>query len=135
DPARARAGGAAGGGTQDHGRQRAPDVRHRAEALRHARARVLQPPRLVPQDRGHRPRVRPAHRAGLRSAMPTDSRQPFPVFDSDSHLLETAAVWDRYLESEYRVLARTWFWHAEGEAGPYTILNGRPAPGLPLGNI
>jgi predicted TIM-barrel fold metal-dependent hydrolase len=67
--------------------------------------------------------------------MPTDTRQPFPVFDSDSHLLETAAVWERYLESEYRVLARTWFWHAEGEAGPFTILNGRQAPGLPLGNI
>ena len=59
----------------------------------------------------------------------------FPVFDSDSHVVEPPAVWDEYLDSAYRVMARTWFWHESGAVGPHTVLNGRPVPELPTPNL
>ncbi len=66
----------------------------------------------------------------------TEKREKtFPVLDADSHVLEPQALWTDYLEPEYRVIARSWFWYEDGEFGPHTILNGKPAPDLPTHNI
>ena len=63
--------------------------------------------------------------------MTQDARgNPFPVFDGDSHVLEPADIWERYLEPEYRVPARSVFWHKEGDVSPVTILNGQVATEL-----
>lgn len=55
----------------------------------------------------------------------------FPVIDVDARVLEPEAVWTEYLDPEYRVVARTSFWH---EVGPYgistVILNGKSAPAM-----
>ncbi len=59
----------------------------------------------------------------------------FPVIDADSHVLEPVAIWDEYLDPEYRVVARSWFWHEHDEVGPHTILNGKPAPELATPNL
>lgn len=48
------------------------------------------------------------------------------VFDTDSHVFEPAAIWDEYLEPQYRVAARSAFWYRLDEAGTVSvILNGR----------
>jgi predicted TIM-barrel fold metal-dependent hydrolase len=58
-------------------------------------------------------------------------RKTFEVIDVDSRVLEPAAVWTEYLAPDYRVPARSAFWHEVGPAGVATaILNGRPAPPL-----
>ena len=59
----------------------------------------------------------------------------FPVIDADSHVLEPAAVCDDYLDPEYRIVARSCFWHDHDEVGPHTILNGKPAPELSTPNL
>ncbi len=52
----------------------------------------------------------------------------FPVFDVDSHVYEPVDIWTQYLEPEYRVLARSAFWHEVDENGlEMTILNGQSA--------
>ena len=51
----------------------------------------------------------------------------FPVLDGDSHVLEPEAIWTEYLEPENRPLARSIFWHEEGEVSPVTVLNGHVA--------
>ena len=60
---------------------------------------------------------------------------PYSVFDADSHVLESAALWEEHLEPAYRVIARSSFWHERDEVGSHTILNGRLAPELPSPNI
>ena len=57
-------------------------------------------------------------------------QKSFPVIDADSHVVEPQAIWEHYLEPEYRVVARSSFWHERDEIGPHTVLNGRPAPEL-----
>ena len=42
----------------------------------------------------------------------------FPVFDSDSHVVEPPAVWEQYLEPEYRTLGRHALWRQEGATPP-----------------
>lgn len=59
----------------------------------------------------------------------------FSVFDTDSHVLEPAAVWDTYLEPEYRTIARSAFWHERDEVGVHTVLNGKPAKELHSPNL
>src|SRR5207237_653189 len=55
----------------------------------------------------------------------------FPVVDVDARVLEPAEVWKRYLDPDYRVVARSSFWHEIGPSGvETTILNGKPAPPL-----
>jgi len=50
------------------------------------------------------------------------------VFDCDSHVLEPTEIWTKYLDADYRVLARSVFWHEVDEIGvPVTILNGKQA--------
>ena len=68
-------------------------------------------------------------------AISMNLNKSFSVFDADSHVLEPAAVWEDFLDPEYRVVARSWFWHEVDEVGPHTILNGRPAPALTTSSI
>ena len=60
----------------------------------------------------------------------------FPVFDSDSHVVEPAALWERYLDPEYRTLGKHALWRQEGRNGNYLKVNGevfrdRGNPNLP----
>ncbi len=49
------------------------------------------------------------------------------IVDVDTHVLESTAIWDRYLAPEYRVPARSAFWHDVDEHGlEVTIVNGEP---------
>lgn len=58
------------------------------------------------------------------------------TFDCDSHVFEPADIWTRYLDPEYRVLARASFWYEQDDDGLTTvILNGQPAPALSPGGI
>jgi hypothetical protein len=45
------------------------------------------------------------------------SKKSFVVFDSDSHVVEPAALWENYLEPEYRVLGKHALWREEGKFG------------------
>lgn len=55
------------------------------------------------------------------------SRQP-PVIDCDSHVLEPTDIWTKYLDADYRIIARSAFWHEVDELGvAVTILNGKQA--------
>ena len=51
--------------------------------------------------------------------------KPFPVFDCDSHIVEPQTIWEDYLESEYRLPARSIFWRISDASGTYLILNGK----------
>lgn len=56
------------------------------------------------------------------------ARNGSPIIDVDTHVLEPVAIWERYLDPTYRVLARTAFWHAVDDRGlEVTIVNGAPA--------
>ena len=48
----------------------------------------------------------------------------FTVFDSDSHVVEPPALWDTYLEPEYRTLGRHALWRQEGKNSSYLKING-----------
>jgi predicted TIM-barrel fold metal-dependent hydrolase len=49
-----------------------------------------------------------------------------PVIDIDSHVWEPAAVWEKHLDRDYRVAARSAFWHEADPSGiEFTVLNGR----------
>ena len=55
----------------------------------------------------------------------------YPVVDIDSHVYEPTAIWERYLDRDYRVVARSAFWHESDEQGlETTLLNGRAARAL-----
>jgi len=50
------------------------------------------------------------------------------VLDCDSHVLEPVEIWTKYLDADYRVVARSAFWHEVDDLGvPVTILNGKQA--------
>ncbi len=51
--------------------------------------------------------------------------RPFAVFDSDSHVVEPRAVWEDYLEPEFRTLGKTALWREEGQYGSYLKVNGK----------
>jgi predicted TIM-barrel fold metal-dependent hydrolase len=53
--------------------------------------------------------------------MPTKT---FTVFDSDSHVVEPPALWEKYLDPEYRTLGRHALWRHDGRAGSYLKVNG-----------
>jgi len=48
----------------------------------------------------------------------------FPVFDTDSHVVEPPALWETYLEPEYRSLGRHALWRQEGATSNYLKING-----------
>lgn len=53
------------------------------------------------------------------------------IIDADSHVYEPAEIWTEYLDSEYRVAARSTFYFRQDDDGLCTvILNGRPAPAI-----
>ena len=51
--------------------------------------------------------------------------RPFAVFDSDTHVVEPQAVWEDYLEPEFRTLGKTALWREEGQYGSYLKINGK----------
>src|SRR4051812_14425917 len=58
------------------------------------------------------------------------------VFDSDSHVVEPPALWDKYLDPEYRSLGKHALWRYEGRIGAHLKVNGeifrdRGNPNLP----
>ena len=48
----------------------------------------------------------------------------FVVFDADSHVVEPPTLWDKYLDAEYRTLAKHALWRQEGRTGAYLKVNG-----------
>jgi hypothetical protein len=48
----------------------------------------------------------------------------FRVFDSDSHVVEPPALWEKYLDPEYRTLGKHALWRQEGRTGAYLKVNG-----------
>jgi len=53
------------------------------------------------------------------------------VVDVDSHVYEPPAIWDEYVPTEFRALARSAFYHEVDEHGnPLTVLNGALGPEL-----
>ncbi|HYR96976.1 MAG TPA: hypothetical protein VEM57_09575, partial [Candidatus Binatus sp.] len=54
-----------------------------------------------------------------------------PVVDVDSHVYEPSDIWEKYLDRDYRVAARSAFWHEVDQHGvEMTVLNGRRARSL-----
>jgi uncharacterized protein len=58
------------------------------------------------------------------------AKNSFLIIDSDSHVLETPDIWTKYLDPEYRVLARSWFWPYGDQVNGEVFLNGATVPGL-----
>jgi uncharacterized protein len=48
----------------------------------------------------------------------------FAVFDADTHVVEPRALWEKYLEPEYRVAGRLALWREDGKFGSYLKING-----------
>jgi hypothetical protein len=48
----------------------------------------------------------------------------FIVFDSDSHVVEPPALWEKYLDPEYRTLGKHALWRQEGHTSAYLKVNG-----------
>ncbi len=65
----------------------------------------------------------------------TTSLHGFPVIDADSHVFEPAAIWEKYLDRDYRVLARSAFWYEDVDGITTVILNGQPAKPLNTSKI
>jgi len=53
------------------------------------------------------------------------ANKSFPVFDGDSHVVEPAELWTKYLEPEYRTLGKHALWREEGKLGSYLKVNGK----------
>lgn len=53
------------------------------------------------------------------------ARKSFAVFDSDSHVVEPAEVWTKYLDPEFRTLGRNALWREEGKLDSYLKVNGK----------
>lgn len=49
----------------------------------------------------------------------------FAVFDSDSHIVETPAIWEKYLDPEFRTLGKFALWREEGKTNSYLKVNGK----------
>ena len=52
------------------------------------------------------------------------TQKRFQVFDADSHVVEPPAVWEEYLEPEYRALGKHALWRQDGELSAYLKING-----------
>jgi len=52
-------------------------------------------------------------------------KKNFAVFDSDSHIVEPHAVWEKYLDPEFRTLGKFALWREDGENGSYLKVNGK----------
>lgn len=49
----------------------------------------------------------------------------FSVFDSDSHVVEPREIWGKYLDPDYRALAKIALWREEGPTSSYLKVNGK----------
>ena len=49
----------------------------------------------------------------------------FEVFDSDSHVVESRELWEKYLDPEYRVLGKHALWREDGRFDSYLKVNGQ----------
>ena len=49
----------------------------------------------------------------------------FAVFDSDSHVVETRELWEKYLDPEYRILGKSALWREDGKTNSYLKVNGQ----------
>src|SRR5262249_33713112 len=132
-------------------RQRAAHVRHRGAARRRGGAGAAGAPGLVPGRRGARAvgggRGRPARarhhqlraveaRSAPAHAGPAAVLRSDMVLDVQSHVYEPAAVWEGFLDREYRVAARSAFWHdVDAHGVETTLLNGGPVRSLRRGGI
>ena len=52
------------------------------------------------------------------------TKKRIAVFDADTHVVEPKAVWEKYLEPEYRTLGKHALWREEGEYNSYLKVNG-----------
>ena len=52
------------------------------------------------------------------------NQKSFPIFDSDSHVVEPREVWEKYLDPEYRTLGKFALWREEGAINSYLKVNG-----------
>src|SRR5439155_880192 len=141
DPRDAPGRRARGGAGEAPRRQRAAHVRYRGDALRDRGAAAARAPGLVPRRRGARAlgggrgrSARARHhqvRPGQARPAPPDAGAPallMTVVDVDSHVYEPTEIWEKYLERDYRVVARSAFWHEIDAQGlETTILNGHRA--------
>ena len=50
----------------------------------------------------------------------------FVVFDGDSHVVEPLALWEKYLDPEYRTLGKYALWRQEGRTGAYLTRSSAP---------
>src|SRR5258708_757497 len=53
------------------------------------------------------------------------AHKQFAVFDGDSHVVEPAELWTKYLDAEFRTLGKTALWRDEGKFGSYLKVNGK----------
>ena len=51
-------------------------------------------------------------------------QKPFAVFDGDAHVVEPRALWEQYLDPEYRVLGKHALWREDGQTSAYLKING-----------
>ena len=52
------------------------------------------------------------------------TRKRFAVFDGDSHVVEPPELWEKYLDTQYRVLGKSALWREEGKFDSYLKING-----------
>ena len=48
----------------------------------------------------------------------------FAVFDANSHIVESSAIWETYLEPDYRALGKFSLWREDGQYASYLKING-----------
>ena len=48
----------------------------------------------------------------------------FAVFDGDAQVVEPPAVWEQYLDPEYRTLGKHALWREDGKTNAYLKING-----------
>jgi len=55
----------------------------------------------------------------------SSKNKAFAVFDSDSHIVEPRAIWEKYLDPEFRTLGKFALWREEGKSNSYLKVNGK----------
>jgi len=53
------------------------------------------------------------------------AHKQFAVFDGDSHVVEPAELWTKYLDAEFRTFGKTALWREDGKLGSYLKVNGK----------
>jgi predicted TIM-barrel fold metal-dependent hydrolase len=63
------------------------------------------------------------------------TEKSFAVFDGDSHVVEPAELWQKYLDPEYRAVGKTALWREEGKLSSYLKINGEVFRDIDNSNI